>query len=147
MTTTGKVLIISGTCLLLGAVALVGAGVYWWTHHSRVLIQAGKNAVKEGSVFGKSADNQGCLDEALSRYKQNKGFGGGISTGLFLTGCLEASRATPGFCDDVPKPTEFIRSAHWQINKCEEAGLPDQYCRQLFSQVQQYCERTRSKGK
>lgn len=147
MTTTSKVLIVAGTCVLLGAFALVGAGVYWWTHHSRELIQAGKDAVREGSAVGKKTDNQGCLDEALSRYRQNQGFAGGISSGLFLTGCLDASRPTPGFCDEVPKPTEFIRAAQWQIRKCEGAGLPDQYCRQLYAQVQQFCERTRLRGK
>lgn len=146
MTTTSRVLIVSCTCVLLGAFALVGAAVYWWTHHSRELIQAGKNAVKEGSAFGSKADNQGCLDEALSRYRQNKGFAGGISTGLFLTGSLDASRSTPGFCDEVPKTTEFIRAAQWQIRKCQEAGLPDQYCRQLYAQVQQFCERARLRG-
>lgn len=146
MTTTSKVLIVAGACVLLGAFALIAAGVYWWTHHSRELIQAGKNAIGEGSEIGKRTDNQGCLDEALSRYRQNRGFVGGMSTGLFLTGCLDSSRPTPGFCDDVPGRREFIKSAQWQIRKCEEAGLPDQYCRQLYSQVQQYCERARLKG-
>lgn len=146
MTTTVKVVIVAGTCVLLGAFVLVGAAVYWWTHHSRELIQAGKNAVTAGSTFGRKTDNQGCLDEALSRYRQNQGFAGGLSTGLFLTGCLDASRSTPGFCDEAPKPTEFIRAAQWQIKKCQEAGLPDQYCRQLYAQVQQFCERARAKA-
>jgi len=147
MTTTAKVLIVLGVCVFVGVLAVVGAGVYWWTHHSRELIQAGENAMKQGSAFGKNTDNQGCLDEALSRYKQNKGLGGGISTGLFLTSCLNDSRPTPNFCDDVPRPTEFIKAAQWQLRKCAEAGIPDQYCRQLYGQVQQYCERTRSAAK
>jgi hypothetical protein len=147
MTTTTKVFIVLGVCFFLGVFAVVGAGVYWWTHHSRELFQAGENAMKQGTDFGKKTDNQGCLDEALSRYRQNKGFGGAISNSLFLTNCLNESRPTSNFCDDVPRPFDFIRSAQWQIKKCEEAGLSDPYCRQLYGQVQQYCERARLKAK
>ena len=144
MTTTGKVLIVAGICVFLGFVAVVGAGVYWWTHHSHELIQAGENALKQGKDFGRKADNQGCVDEALLRYRQNTGLGGGISTSLFLSSCLNESRPTPRFCDDVPGPLEFIKSAQWQVKKCQEAGLSDPYCRQLYAQVQQYCERSKS---
>ena len=146
MTTTSKVLIVAGTCVLLGGIALVAAATYWWMHHGRELIQSGANSVQDGAKLGKSTDNQGCLDEALSRYRPNQGIGGSISTSLFLKSCLDSSRPTPGFCDDVPKPTEFLKAAQWETRKCEEAGLRDQGCPQLYGQVQQYCYRARLKG-
>jgi len=145
MTTATKVIIVVGVCVFLGVFAVVAAGVYWWAHHGRELLQTGENAMKQGKDFGKKTDNQGCVDEALSRYRQNKGFGGAISNSLFLASCLNDSRPTPNFCDDVPRTTELIKSAQWQIKKCAEQGLPDQYCRQLYGQVQQYCERARLK--
>lgn len=146
MTTTSKVLIVIGACVLLGAFVLVAAGIFWWTHHGRELMESGANSVQEGEKFGRMNDNQGCLDEALSRYRLHTGIGGSISTSLFLKTCLDNSRPTPGFCDGVPKPPDFIRGAQWESMKCEEAGLRDQGCPQLFAQVQQYCQRARTKG-
>jgi hypothetical protein len=145
MTTTSKVLIIAGTCVLLGGFALVAAGMYWWVHHGRELVQSGADSIQEGDRLGGSTDNQGCMNEALSRYKQHQGIGGSISTSLFLKSCLDSSRPTAGFCDDVPTPTEFIKAAEWETRKCEEAGLRDPGCPQLYAQVQQYCQRARLK--
>jgi hypothetical protein len=55
--------------------------------------------------------------------------------------CLESSKPTPGFCDDVPKQTEFMKSAEWKLKQCREAGLQhDSNCQNLFTPVQQFCE-------
>jgi hypothetical protein len=55
--------------------------------------------------------------------------------------CLDASRDTPGFCDEVPKSMEFMKSAEWRKKQCREAGLQsDSNCQNLFTPVQQFCE-------
>jgi hypothetical protein len=55
--------------------------------------------------------------------------------------CLEASRPTPGFCDEVPKSMEFMKSAEWRRQQCRLAGLQnDSQCQNLFTPVQQFCE-------
>jgi hypothetical protein len=60
---------------------------------------------------------------------------------IFLRTCLDASRPTPGFCDDVPRQFEFMKSAQWQLQQCRHYGLPpEKQCGQLFQQVQQFCE-------
>ena len=147
MSTAAKVILIIGISLILLVAGVVGVGIYWWTQHGQKAIEAGGNAMKEGTEAGKKTDNQGCVDEALTRYKNDKGFGGAISTSLFVRSCLEESRPTPGFCDDVPRATEFMKSAQWQRQKCKDAGISDQYCQQIFSQVQQYCEQARLRKK
>ncbi len=148
MSTAGKVVIVISLCVLLLIIGVVGAGVYWWSQHGRQAVEAAGNAMKEGTEAGKKTDNQGCVDQALSRYKKNQGFTGAISTNLFLLGCLDGSSPTPGFCDDVPRPNEIMKSASWQMQKCKDAGVPaDPYFRQIFSGVQQYCERSRLKPK
>jgi hypothetical protein len=146
MTTAAKVIIIVGICVVLGVLAIVAAGVYWLSRHGGEVVSAVDTSVKQGAEFGRKTDNQGCVDEALSRYRQSQGFNGGVAAGIFLATCLDKSRPTPGFCDEVPRPTDFMKSAAWQIRKCKEAGLPDPYCRQLYSQVEQYCERERMKN-
>jgi hypothetical protein len=41
----------------------------------------------------------------------------------------------------VPTPTEFMKSARWQMDECKRYGLkPESQCGQLFQQVQQFCE-------
>jgi hypothetical protein len=59
-----------------------------------------------------------------------------------MQSCLQASKPTPGFCDSVPKETEFIKSGQWQLAQCENVGLgSDQYCRQLFQSVERFCDK------
>jgi hypothetical protein len=62
--------------------------------------------------------------------------------------CLEASRPTPGFCDEVPKATEFMKSAEWRLKQCRQAGLGgDNNCQNLFTPVQQFCELPHRRGR
>jgi len=141
-----KIIITIAVSLVILAASVIGFGLYWWSHHSHELFEAGRKQIEQGEAFGKQTDEQGCLDEAITRYKANRGFSGSISTGLFLRSCLEASRPTPGFCDQVPKQSDILKSARWQIEQAKKAGIDDQYGRQLFTQVQQYCGSKESKS-
>jgi len=104
-----------------------------------------KKEIVEGMDRGKQSDEQGCLTEAISRYKQHRGLGGSISTGVFLRGCLETARPTPGFCDQVPDQRDIFGSARWQMKQCQDAGLSDSFCGQIFGQVQEHCKSRRTK--
>ena len=137
-----KVLIIVGVLLVLLVAGVIGAGVYWWSNNKDALVARAKALVEEGRDAGHQTDNQGCVDQAITRYKAEPGFKSGISTGIFMESCLRVSRPTPGFCNDVPKETEFIKSGQWQQAQCERVGLgSDQYCRQLFQGVERFCDR------
>ncbi len=143
-----KVILIIGVCLVVLAVAGVGAGMYWWAQHKDELLQGGQRALDEGHEFGAQTNNEGCVAEALTRNKREPGFSAALSHNLFLRSCLEASKPSPAFCDTVPDRTEFMKSAQWQQQKCQAAGLAtDTYCSQLFTQVQQFCEAKRAKSK
>lgn len=137
-----KALIIVGVLLVLLVVGVIGAGVYWWSNNKDALIARGKAVVAEGQEAGKQTDNQGCVDQSVTRYKAEPGFTNGISSSIFMQSCLQVSRPTPGFCDQVPKETEFIKSGQWQLAQCERVGLSsDQYCRQLFQTVERFCQK------
>jgi hypothetical protein len=140
-----KIIIALVISFLILVSAVVGFGLYWWSQHKGEILEAGRKQAEQGREFGKKADEQGCLDESIVRYKGDRGFTGSIASGLFLRSCLEASRPTHGFCDQVPGQSEIIKSARWQLEQAEKAGIHDQYGRQLFSQVQQYCESKVSK--
>jgi hypothetical protein len=140
MPTWAKALIIIVVVGLVLVVGVVGAGVYWWSNNKDALIARGKAVVAEGQEAGRHTDNQGCVDQSVTRYKAEPGFTSGITTGIFMQTCLQVSRPTPGFCDEVPKEIEFIKSGQWQLAQCEHVGLgSDQYCHQLFQGVERFC--------
>ncbi len=136
-----KALLIVGVVIVLLVLGTIGAGVYWWAKNKDALFGKAKEAVTEGRDFGRQSDNQGCVDEAVARYKKDPGFGSAISANLFHKACLESSRPTTGFCNDVPKITEFMKSAEWRAAQCRRVELSkDRYCQQLFQPVQEFCE-------
>ena len=134
-----KALIIAGVLIVLLVIGVIGAGVYWWSNNKDALMAKAKALVEEGQEAGRQTDNQGCVDQAITRYKADRGFTNGISSGIFMESCLRVSSPTPGFCDEVPHETEFIKSGKWQEAQCERVGLAsDQYCRQLFQGVERF---------
>jgi hypothetical protein len=137
-----KALLVVVTLIVLLVVGVVVGGVVWWGRNKDKLMGRAKEVITEGRDFGRSTDNQGCVDESLVRYKKEPGFTSAISTNLFNKSCLEASRPTSGFCNEVPKVTEFMKSAEWRKSQCTRVDLSsDSYCPQLFQPVQEFCER------
>ncbi|HYU97183.1 MAG TPA: hypothetical protein VE977_00020 [Pyrinomonadaceae bacterium] len=139
-----KALIIVGVLIVLVVVGVVLAGVWWWSNNKDALLAGGKALIEEGQEAGREADNQGCVDQAITRYKAEPGFTKAISSGIFMESCLRVSSPTPGFCDEIPRETEFIKAGQWQLEQCQRVGLSsDQYCRQLLQGVQRFCDKQR----
>lgn len=145
MSKAAKIIITIVVCVMFLGLTVVGLGVYWWTHHSHEVFEAVENQYQEGHDTGKKSDEQACVDEAVARYKKNPGFTKGISAALFLRGCLDSSRPTPGFCEQVPRRTDFLRSARWQTEQAQKAGITDAFGKQMFQQIQDYCESDHTK--
>ncbi len=147
MSGLAKGLIITAVVLVIAGVILIGGAVYFISTHGGEYLEKGKQSIEDGKRFGETTDNHGCVAETLTRYKQSPGMTGGISVQLFLTGCLQSSAATPGFCDDVPAPSEFMKSASWRVHQCSLEGMAnDSYCQQIFGQVQNFCESKRRRS-
>lgn len=141
MPTWLKVLLIIAIVIVLLVVGVIGAGVFWWMRNKDELMSRAKEVTTQAKDFGLNSDNQGCVDEAVARYKREPGFTSAISTGIFMNICLDSSRPTPGFCDNVPKRTEFRKSSQWWTEQCSRVDLSrDSYCQQIFQPVQQFCE-------
>ena len=137
-----KVLLIVAVVIVVLVLGVIGAGVYYVSRNKDAWIAKGKAVASEGRDFGRNSDNQGCVDESISRYKKEPGFGSALSNSIFMQSCLDSSRPTPNFCTDVPKATEFMKSAQWRVDQCRKIDLSsDGYCQQLFQPVQQFCER------
>ena len=124
--------------LVVGVVALAG---FWFYKNKDALVAKTKAIATEARDFGRTTDNQGCVDESISRYKADPGFTTAISTTIFMRICLDQSRPTPGFCDNVPRQTEFIKTAQWRIEQCRRVDLSrDNNCQNLFTPIQQFCQ-------
>ena len=142
-----KALLAVAIIVVLLVVGVVVGGVVWWSRNKDRLMGRAKEVMTEGREFGRNADNQGCVDESISRYKKEPGFSSAISTSIFSRACLDASRPTPGFCNDVPKPTEFVKSGQWRVEQCRKVDLSsDSYCQQMFQPVQEFCQRKAMKS-
>ena len=135
-----KALLIVLIVVVLLVIGVVGVGVFWVMKNKDAWMARAKEVATEGKDFGSRTDNQGCVDEGLARYKKDPGLSSVISNSVFMRACLEASRPTSGFCNNVPKQTEFIKTAQWRMNQCRQAGLgSDNNCQNLFTPVQQFC--------
>jgi hypothetical protein len=136
-----KALLIVAIVVVLLIVGAVGIGAFYIMRNKDAWMARAKEVAAEGKSFGSTTDNQGCVDESLSRYKKEPGFTAIIANTVFMRTCLDASKPTPGFCDEVPKSTEFMKSADWRLKHGRLAGLQsDNNCQNLFTPVQQFCE-------
>jgi hypothetical protein len=140
--TLAIILSVIGGLFLLGII-VVGGFVYWVYQNKDKFVQSAERVLKEGKEFGQKTNNEGCINEALSRHKRDKSLTGRVSTSAFLGVCLPVSEPSPGFCDRVPPEKEMLKSINWRLQKCSDAELQnDQGCQQLFGVVQKYCSRS-----
>ena len=142
MPTWLKVLLIILLVGILLVVGVIAAGGFWFYRNKDALKAKLETVTKDARDFGKNTDNQGCVNETISRYKAETGFTSAMSNAIFVRICLDASRETPGFCESVPKQSEFRRTGQWRKEQCQQFGLErDSYCESLFTPVQQFCEK------
>jgi hypothetical protein len=139
MSRTAKILITIAASLVVMAVGVIGLAAVLWARHGRDLLDAGAKHYDEGVAFGQQTDEQGCLDQAITRYKANRGVGGSLATGIFVRGCWQTSRPTPGFCAEVPKPLDVLRAQRWQREQTRKAGVDNELGGQVFVQLRNYC--------
>jgi len=132
------IILLIGILLVVGVIAAAG---FWFYRNKDALVAKTKAIAEDARSFGENSDNQGCVNETISRYKADPGFTSAISNSIFMRICLDKSRDTAGFCDDVPKPREFMKSAQWKKDQCQRADLErDTHCQNLFTPIQQFCE-------
>ena len=139
MPTWSKVVLALGAVVLVIGLAFAGAR-HWW-HANRDRLKA--NALRlraEGTAFGAKTDSEGCIAEGLKRVQERGGILDSVEHNLFLTACLGAARHPPGFCDNVPRPDEIMKSAMWANTEClRRLRTASQPCTGLMRTVSQSC--------
>lgn len=130
-------------CGVVAALLVIGivAWAVWWNRNSDEITASAGAATREGARFGLVRDEAACFDEAKRRAAAVTTVTDGFAVGAFAQACLEYSRSTPGFCENVPPITSIRRSAEWVQQRCgTDAG-----CRNVSQVVQQYCTGGRTK--
>src|SRR5258708_21853730 len=143
-----KVLLAGCSVLVLLAVAGI-AGLAWYVRaHKDDLLAQARKVRSDGAQTGRNLTEARCVDDALSRYINDKGVIGGVRTQVWLGGCLEASQPTEGFCNGVPSESEFMRTVNWRVDQCRARGLTgDSTCPNILAEVQRYCGGTSRSAK
>lgn len=136
-----KILLSVIAVMLFMAIVAIVAGVIYVAKNKDAWQAKGQEIIAEGKAFGNKTDNQGCIDESVLRYKQkSSGVLHAFSTGLFMQGCLETSRTTPGFCDRVPVG-DMNKVIEWRTAQCQHYDLAnDANCEKfLFTHIVIFC--------
>jgi hypothetical protein len=139
MSRTAKIILTIAASLVVMAVGVVGLAAFLWARHGRDLLDAGTKHYDQGVAFGQQTDEQGCLDQAITRYKADRGMGGSLGAGIFVRGCWHTSRPTPGLCAPVPTPLDILRATRWQLEQTRKAGIDKDLGGQIFVQMRNYC--------
>jgi len=134
-------LLLAGTLLLVGA---VGAGMVWWSRNKdtvgKQLGETLKSMNEEAVQFGKTHTQKECLEEALLRHDDCGSFPCHIKNNIFLIETLRSGQPSRGFCEDVPKTTQFMKTVTWRVKICDDLGRSGDYCRNLMGTVQKHCD-------
>lgn len=106
------------------------------------MIADGEAAMAEGTAFGASTNQDGCIDEGLRKQTSC----GELEVmcqamnGVWVLGCLEAASPVAGFCDGVPRTDDIMETATWRVERCNAAGYgEDGRCQHIFASVQEHC--------
>ena len=134
--------------LIIGSIAIF-VFYKWQVKKNRAWVDKTlKDARAEGYKIGKQSNEQQCFDIIVSRVKDSKSkkanFTQMTTDGLFLIGCLEKSKASNGFCKDIPNTKEFRKSVRWRLLRCRELDLEKNTCTVLLGVIQNYCHETRA---
>jgi hypothetical protein len=136
MTGKSKIFIGCGVAILIPVFALIGLIVY--IGFDKEYMEQHNIVLEEGKNFGKTTDQNGCLQQGLLRM-------GLVSqptitqlalNGRFVNECLRTSKPSANFCKDVPK----IIVRDWINHQCQLIGRKDDsVCYVVFDEKTTYC--------
>lgn len=140
MPTWVKVVLVVVIVGFIGVAVAVVMAARWVKSRGAELERGARATVEEAERFGRGKDADACVAEALTRVRACDGFICEAKTNAFLQTCLRVSNVPAAFCNGVPKPTEIMQTARWQLAECARRGArDDQRCARLIGALQTYC--------
>ncbi len=104
-----------------------------------------EQAEVDGREFGKTADQNGCMEKGLLREATVESF---YSSVAFVGECLKSSKPIPDFCDGVPLRFNE-NNDKWKDEECKKVGHNNRdSCILAFGGKRDFCmESNRNKSK
>jgi hypothetical protein len=125
--------------VVLTIVVIVGGVLFLRFSSAGQMVSARLDAMEaEGTEFGKTTDQQGCIKEGLARGKKITDITSQVGNRDFVKGCLRSSQASPAFCDDVPSIVGKMFT-NWEEKQCEKIRSPTVACQDVMKEVILFC--------
>jgi hypothetical protein len=135
-----KITLVSVAALAVFGTALALVARAWFRAHKDEFLAVGRRAAAAGQQFGKDADSEGCLREALRRLDADRAFVGEVEQRVFLRECLGVARRGADFCTGVPGPTEIFNLVKFAAETCKTHGHEnDQRCSRVVQAIVDVC--------
>ncbi len=146
MNKTVKIVLIAAMVLVLLGIGLFAGFVIFlkFTQPGRTMDQRLTAIENEGTEFGKTTDQQGCIKEGVARGKKITDITSQVGNRDFVKGCLRSSQTSPGFCDNVPSIMGKMFT-DWEAQQCEKIRSPTVACQDVMKEVILYCGLKRDK--
>src|SRR2546423_6411326 len=129
---------ISGILVLIIAVIVGGMLFLKFSSAGKRMSERLDAAEAQGTEFGKTTDQQGCVKEGLARGKKINDITSQVGNRDFVRGCLRSSQPSPGFCDDVPSIAGKMLT-DWEAKECEKIHSPTVACQDVMKEVILFC--------
>jgi uncharacterized membrane protein YhaH (DUF805 family) len=132
----------AGALVVSAAAVVCGAAWFWWSQNSAEILANGKAHIETGRIAGRALDESGCVSKAASALAGEAGTSllVAIENAVELSGCLDTSRATPGFCDGIPAKTEIFATGQWIASVCGQFGYGgNASCNAMIQHIPEYC--------
>lgn len=143
MRTWLKVVLALGGTLLLGALLVVGAGVWWFRANRDRLAKDGAAARAAGARYGATHQKEECIEEGLREVEGCGlvGFKCEALNNLRLRSCLGVAATGPAdVCATAPATSDVMSSVAWLQGECARRGRPGSAaCTRLFQTVLGAC--------
>lgn len=137
--------------MIWGIILLIVIGIFgaWLTQDSwlpgwnKELAQEVETFQKRGLAFGKTENQQACLEETLTSFDQCSGFTCTVKHGKFLNACLTNASPSESFCKEVPeyKEERSEDDKAWARESCWGRDIRGEGCRLLMRQQQFFCSK------
>ena len=130
--------------LLIGAIVVVVGGIMAMKYWGKPFVEATARFEQEGREFGKTTDQQGCMDEGVRRSRSAGvlDISAGMGLAVFVDSCLKSSRPTANFCDGVPSFWS-MEDSEWAMAECKKEGADPEKtaCIHIMKRKHQFCSK------
>jgi hypothetical protein len=140
MSKTTKIILSVIGVLLLACVVGVSVLARYGKKTFNEFAQETRRQTVEARAWAQGHAQGECVDEGLARVQRCSGFQCQVGVQTFTTACLDVAAPTPGLCDGVPHPQDYMSSSLWRNGRCgAQSQAAATRCHNLLSALQNHC--------